>query len=282
MRASLLLALASPTVAHAGWPEDVVVSGMLEHDGQLIDAGVARARFDELVAELGAGIANKPLAPARTLGSAGFDLSIGGTFVLTRTAAADDGSPSGWTLAHGDEDPGAVLFIPTLTARKGLPSSFEVGASAGWVGGARQGVLSGFARLAPVEGYEPWPDIALQVGYSGYIGNPELDLGTIDLTATLGGTFAFGSDPEIKQAQVSPYIGGGLLLVYARVDVDPEVQEALFPADGDAEPGRSTLAPIPQVQGGIQVTNSTVLFRLAGTWSPGAAPSIHTGMGFMF
>lgn len=280
-----LLALLAPLPAFASWPDDVVVSDMLVNDGSEVDPAVARAGLDQVIGELGSAIANKPLWPARTLGSAGFDLSFGATFAPVTAAAGEDGNPSGWTLAHADGTPSSVLVLPTLTARKGLPSSFEVGASAAWLGTSRQGVLKGFARFAPVEGYEPWPDIVFQAGYASYIGNPELELGAFDATASLGGTFAFGSYPGIRQAQVSLWAGGGMVLVHGRATVDDETLTALYEGDADFDPddpGRTRLDPMPQVHAGLQVTNSTVLFRLTGAWSPTGVPSVHGGMGFMF
>jgi hypothetical protein len=286
MRGLLPCLLLLPVPAWAAWPDDVVVSGMLEHAGQPVTPEAARAGLRQVVRDLGSAAANKPLWPARTLGSAGFDLSLGATVVPLSTGAADgSGGPSGWALAHADEDPATVAVLPTLSARKGLPSSLEVGASAAWHGLTRQGVLSGFARLAPIEGYEPWPDLVFQVGYAGYIGNPELELGTLDATASLGGTFAFGSFPGIRQAEISLWAGGGLLVIHARPVVDDATEAALYAGAVDVDPedpARTRLDPLPQLHGGLQITNSTVLFRLVGAWSPAGVPSVHAGMGFMF
>jgi len=286
MNRLVIAALLLPAPALAAWPDDVVVSEMLEHQGQAIDPAVAREQLGEIATDLGVAIANKPFTPARTLGVAGFDLSAGVTVsLLTRADTTEDGAPTGWALAHPDADPGSLLVLPTMSLRKGLPGSIEVGARASWLAGSRQGVLSGYVRAAPVEGFEPWPDISVQVGYSGYVGNPELELGVLDVTGSLGGTFAFGSFPGIRQAQWSPWIGGGVLVLHGRTTLDDYDRERLYEdaVDDDGEATESlSLGAHPQVHAGFQVTNSTVLFRLAGAWSPTSVPTLHAGMGFMF
>lgn len=280
MRTSLLAALALPLPAAAAWPADVVLSGMGEHRGRPVEQQVIEDGYRDVIQGLGVAIANKPLAPARTLGSAGFDVSFGLTATVLDPSPTSDGDPTGWALAT--ERTGAALAIPTLTVRKGLPGSVELGASAGWVAGSRQGVLGGFARFAPVEGYEPWPDISFQAGYAGYVGNSELLLGTLDLTASIGASVPFGETDEVRQARFSPWIGGGLLVVHGRALIDPDAQATLFGPDRTGDPTRTPLTPLPQVQVGLQITNNTALVRLSTAWTPGVAPSIHAGMGFMF
>lgn len=255
---------------------------MLEHDGAAVAPDTARGQLGIIAAELAGAIANQPLAPARTLGVAGFELSAGLTLAFIDKSADDDGAPSGWQLADIDEDPGAATVLPTLTVRKGLPGSVEVGARSSWLASTRQGVVGVFARAAPVEGYEPWPDLSFQVGYSAYVGNPELKLSTVDLSASLGGTFAFGSYPGIRQAQFSPYIGGGVVLPTGRTVLDEIDSEAFYAGDSSASPEKLQLSAQPKIHGGLQVTNSTVLFRMVGGWSPQSAPTFHAGMGFMF
>lgn len=286
MRILLAAGLLLPAPALAAWPDDVVVGEMLTHQGEGITPEYARDRLQEISTDLGVAIANKPVSPARTLGVAGFDLSAGvTTSLVTKGDTLEEGGPSGWALAHPDGDPNGLLVLPTLVMRKGFPASIELGARASWLAGTRQGVVGGFVRFAPVEGFEPWPDLSFQVGYSGYVGNPDLELGVLDLTASLGGTFAFGSFPGIRQAQFSPYIGGGLLVMHGRTTLDDLDRQAFYAGaeDADGVVSESLSLPLqPQVHLGFQVTNSTVLFRLAGAWSPSSIPTLHAGMGFMF
>jgi hypothetical protein len=277
-----LVLLVFPVPAYAAWPEDVSVSGLVVHQGSAVEPEVAREALDQVIDRLGVGIANKAAYPARTLGSAGFDLSLSATVVLLNAGLGESTGPTPWERVHPNEDPAASLVIPALTARKGLPGSIEVGGTAGWLGGSRQGLFGGFLRFAPVEGYEPWPDLAIQVGYTGYVGNPELDLGALDFSGTIGGTAPFGSFPGIRQAQFSPWIGGGIVLVHARTHLEPEAESTLYAGSAEEDPTLTRFRPHPQIHGGMQITNSTLLVRVAGTYSLTAAPSLHAAMGFMF
>ena len=284
-RALPLLAALLPTAAWASWPEDVTLSGMTEHGGvRVADQAGLQAAYEQLVLEMGTAIANKPLAPAETLGAFGFDFSAGNTFVFVDTRATTGDPPTPWERAHTDESPQNLMFVPSMTARKGLPFSLEAGATASWVGMSRQGAFGGFARLGIVEGYKPWPDLTLQLGYSGYVGNDELELGVLDMGVTLGSTYAFGSFPGIRQAQFAPYLNFSMLQVSAAPILDDDTGEAIFGQEGWTQIGgeRTRYDPFPQLAAGWQVTNSTVLFRMLGTWSPATVPTFHMGMGFTF
>jgi hypothetical protein len=275
------LLLLLPVPAPAAWPAEVVITDLTTHRGAPVAPEIAARGHDQVIRGLGVAVANKPVHPARTLGSAGTDVSFGLTATLLATEPDDDGNPSGWALTT--RQTGVGLMIPTMTVRKGLPGSVEVGGSAGWIGSSRQGVLGAFVRAAPLEGMEPAPDLSFQLGYAGYVGNPDLLLGALDASASIGGSIPFGGDgDEVKQARISPFAGGGLLVVHARTIVDAATQAAIWGPDRDGDPSRTRPTPIPQLHAGVHITNNTALVRLAGTWSPGVAPSLHFGLGFMF
>ncbi len=261
-------------------PEDLTLSGMQEHGGQKVVTSLDED-WRSLVKELGIVVANKPTNPGETLGAYGFELSATNTFAFI-SAESEDG-PTPWQRATPDEDPGAYLAIPQLTARKGLPLSLEVGATAGWIGLTRQGVFGGFGRLGIVEGYKPWPDLSVQLGYSGYVANDEIELGVLDLGVTLGSQFAFGSFPGINNAQFHPYVTFQSLRVSA-APVDDEVAAALgltpIGRAGNAEADPAMV--IPQLAAGFVVVNGTVHFKLVGTWSPGSIATVTIGMGFTY
>jgi len=281
---AIALLISSP--AFAGPPSDISIAGMASYQGvEVDDPNQLSDAFDGLMRDLGIAIANKPAWPAETTGANGFDFSLG-TTILFLEQSDDAQSPTHWQRANSEQDQDAFLYIPSVTARKGLPLSIELGATASWMSGSQMGVFGGFARAALVEGYKPWPDLTVQIGYSGYIGHPELELGVLDIGVTLGSTYAFGSIPGIHQAQVSPWINVMFLQMFTAVNADVETRAALFgELEEDAEVdkrGRRSYGPIPQMGLGAQVTSSTVLFRIAGTWTPQAVPSLYVGIGFSY
>jgi hypothetical protein len=106
---------------------------------------------------------------------------VANTFAFVRTGTTDGLHPTGWDLASESEDPQNFLYIPWIQVRKGLPASLEIGANAGWIGATSTGVLGVYGRWSVVEGYRRIPDVALQLGYAGYIGNDELELGIVEI-----------------------------------------------------------------------------------------------------
>lgn len=279
---TLALCLLLPTTALAAWPDDVTPSAMGEWQGSAL-VGSQEDAWLQLVDELGTAVANKPLAPAGTLGPLGFDLSTGTTLAFISHGTDDEPSP--WGLAHTDSAPASVLIMPQLGLRKGLPMSLEVGMDAAWLGVSRQGTFGGYGRAALVEGYKPWPDLTVQLGYAGYVGNDELDLGVTDMGVSLGSTFPFGSFPGLRSAQFSPWVTYTRLRVRARATVDPNlaadlglVEVAGKDSDAEGTPARV----IHRVSTGFQIANGNYLLRIVGTWAPRTIPTMTLGMGFTY
>ena len=262
------LTLLLPGLAQAAWPNDITLSKMTEHGGlRVVDTDLLGADYQTLVAELGTAIANKPLAPAETLGASGFDFSFSNSFVFV-LAHRNDGTPSPWERAHENEDPSAYLLVPTISARKGLPFSLEAGANLSWIAMSRNGSFGGYGRLSIVEGYKPAPDLTIQIGYAGYVGNDEIEVGVMDMGVTLGSTFAFGTFPGINSSQFSPYLNFTLL----RITAAPLIDEAMATKISAAAISGKDAITLPQVAGGFQITNGTFLMRILGAWAPTPAP----------
>ncbi len=274
---AVLTWLLLPLPALAGWPNDVRVSELRTHDGLRAPAPTTEA-WRALVADLGTAVANVPWVPAATTGAVGWDVSLGNTFVFVD--AYDDDEPTAWQRSHPEGRPAPYLFLPAMTLRKGLPWSFEVGTTGGWVGGSRQGVLGGFVRYAPFENHKPYPDLAFQVGYSGYIGNDELDLGVLDLGVTVGSTFPLHRIEEgVTYSHWSPFLGVDLL----RVSASPRLSDELAADVGAFPLGRGaeeTALALVRVSTGFQVTTGRALLRLGASWVPQTAPTLGVGMGF--
>lgn len=281
--------------ARAAFPEDVSISEMDEYNGAstyLPDTTQAGSDYvvtgyQTLVKELGTAIANKPMAPGESLGINVFHVGIANTFVFVRTGSSDGIHPSGWDLADKDEDPQSYLFIPWLQVRKGLPASLEIGANAGWIGLTRTGVLGVYGRWSVVEGYRRVPDLALQVGYAGYIGNDELELGVMDMSATLGYSLPFGVTEGINQAVFSPYVGIGLNRIHAaprgdlsRTDLEGRVTEV---SGFNADTNNFVVGFVPvQIDGGFRIINGDFSATLAATYSPDLIATLSLGFGFVY
>ncbi len=231
LRSLLLLpVLGWSSVAAAQWPDDVRLSTMSSFDGEPVSSlATNRAAYEQVVRELGAIIANKPVSVAHTSGLEGFDISFQNTlgFISANGENNVAGAPAAWERTHADNDPSHTLWIPRIHVRKGLPISAEVGANVGYVAFSQQTVFGAYGRWGLVEGYRQFPNVVIQGGYTAYLGNPELDLGVMDMSATIGYSFPFGRFAGINEADFSPYFGVGWLQINAVPTLDAEVQEAL-------------------------------------------------------
>ncbi len=280
--------------ARAAFPEDPSITAMDDFAGAStyipdtsVEADYVVEGYQTMVKELGVSIANKPMAPGESLGMNGFHVGIANTFAFIRTGSTDGTHPTGWDLADDEEDPQAFLFIPWLQVRKGLPASLEVGANAGWIGMTNTGVLGVYGRWSLVEGHRRIPDLAIQAGYSGYIGNDELELGVMDMSATIGYSLPFGVTQGINQAVFSPYVGIGLNRIHAapradltRTDLDGRITEVTGFAD-DTTHFVEGFAPL-QIDGGFRIVNGDFAATLAATYSPGLIATVNVGFGFVY
>ncbi len=277
--------------ALAGFPESISLRAMDDFDGvSTVPLGedYVTTGYVQVAKELGVLLANKPLAPAETLGVNGFSVGVATTFGFTRTGSLDGANPAGWDLVDPDEAPPLFMYVPQLQVRKGLPLSLEVGMNAGWIGSSETGVVGGFGRWAPLEGYRQAPDLAFQVGWAGYVGNDELELGVSDMSATLGYSIPFGTLAGIHQSIFSPYVGIGTNSIHAAPRADltgTQLQGRLPEKSGDTDDGveayDETFAPLV-IDGGFRVQNGDFTITLAGTYSPSLIATGSLGFGFVY
>lgn len=284
-RASILLALTLAGPAFAAWPNDVMLDEIDTWRGQaVLDPELITADYHQVLQELGTAISNKAMHGGETLGLYGFEVGLSNTIAFIDTRA-EGGQPSPWGRVHQDNEPANMLVIPRLDIRKGLPASIEVGASMGYLAQSRQTSLGGFVRAAPLEGYRDMPDVVLQVGYAGYVGNDQLELGTMDVSGTVGYTIPFGRIIGVNSASVAPYLGFGALKIHARPNLPEEEQGELGigPVSGfsDSEYFSEDFS-LWQLHGGFRITSGSFSFRGAGTWVPSGLGTVNVGMGFVY
>jgi hypothetical protein len=275
-----MLALTLPLLARAATPEDITLSGMSEHGGVAIVASL-EDDYLQLIRELGTAVAARPGMPAETVGAYGFDVATGvqAAFIDT-TGTSDDPSP--WERAHPSEDPGPFLYMPYVSVRKGLPLSTEIGTDVAWLGGSSQLSLSGYGRVAIVEGYRPAPDLSIRLGYSAYVGNDELELGVIDLGATLGTTVPFGPLPIVRNGRFSPWIEYTTLRVRAAPILSDELATqigAVQISSGKTDAAYTPASIVPVFAGGMLIQGGVWSLRLSGSWAPTAIVCADVGMG---
>jgi len=272
------------TDAAAKWPDDVDLVGMTVHGGDpIVDPAVLAEDYRRLIAELGMAVGTRSLPAPHTLGVSGFEVALDSTvsFISTR---GNEENPAPWERAHVAEDPSAVLVQPGFSVRKGLPFSLEVGLTGRWLGVSRQGVFGGQLRAGLVEGYKPWPDVVLHVGYTAYIGNDQLKLGTTDIGVTLGTRAPVGPIKGARTGSVSPFLDVTLMIINGTPTIDPGIAGEI----GAGSYGNRGLEPrlkpltVPTFNGGVQFDVGRLMFRLSGGYGLKATAWAGGSLGFRY
>lgn len=162
--------------------------------------------FAKLVRELGMVVSPRPLAPAETLGEAGFAFGVG-TSVMDIRQDADY-----WRRATPEEGKTAADLLTTLhlQLRKGLPFSFETGGTLSYLVGSEMFMLGAELKWAVNEGFVLLPDIAVRGTINALLGNRDLDMITGGADVTISHPFPIGG-----MVTLTPYAGWNRLVISA-------------------------------------------------------------------
>lgn len=282
----MLLTVHLAATARATFPENVDITAMTDFGGNAVfDQQVLGDSYNQLIKELGTVVVNKP-TPAASLGAYGFDVDFATHFVFTE-GHFRAGEVSPWARASTDETSEPYRVVPTLTVRKGLPLSTEVGASFGWISGSTTGTFGAYGKISVLQGYRPVPDVSLKVGYSGYVGNDQLDLSVLDAGVTVGTTIPVGRHAKVNTGKVAPFASISILRVTANPTIDPDVEKAIGAVRYTRPVFGSTDVIEPPLTYelfgvGVQVVSGVAHLQLATSWSPSTIPAISTSFGFTY
>lgn len=196
---------------------------------------IRQREFANLAIEFGFAIAEPILAPAETLGVAGFDLGVEFSFVNIPENSTH------WRKAVEDGRPDDYLMITRIRLRKGLPFSFEIEGTIGFIHN-HSGVLAGFGlKWALNEGLTYFPDIGFRLSVNRLFGSRDLDLVT--------GTADFWMSKQfsvVGMFTITPYAGYSLVFVRASSQVlDPTPLNFGDNEDGSTGSSNFVFKPVP-------------------------------------
>ncbi len=256
----LLVVLFAAPAAAAGF-DDIDVDRL-----NAIEPARRQARFNQVVRELVMAATPAPNHAVAALGLYELEAGIETRLAFIHTGAAAGEATSAWQDLVEDGDPAPVYFSPGLVLRKGLPYGFEVGGRANWILMTRQFVISGYGRAVPFGGWSKVPDVSIQWGYTGYVGNAQLQLGVFDLDVTIGYGFKVPGTALKRAVTISPFGGYSFLLADAspgQVDVD-----LVGPVSGDADRAGPGVNPLDyrfhRIVLGVDIGGGGASFRVGG------------------
>jgi len=162
------------------------------------DAGEVQGtdKFKSLVGDFSQVIAPPFLAPAETLGEAGF--AVG----LVPSVAFIPSDEQHWQQGVEDRNPSSAVFVPNLLIRKGLPFSFEVAGSMSHVSGSDMFTVGSHIKWALNEGFYLFPDVAVRGTVNTLVGSKDLQMITAGWDVSVSKAF-----PIAGVMSVTPYAG---------------------------------------------------------------------------
>jgi hypothetical protein len=163
-------------------------------------------RFRDFATQLGYVFAPRLASPAETLGHSGFQIGA----LWSGTAVSKDQPYWAVTEKGQSGTPRGLLQTLQLEIRKGLPFSFEVGATFMWLIESQLFAPGLEVRWALQEGYKYIPDFGLRGSVNHMVGNRDMLLTTVGLDAVLSKSFGlFG------MVNVAPYVSWSLIMIAA-------------------------------------------------------------------
>ena len=256
-----LLAVLLTTPAAAAGLDDISVDRL-----NAVEPSRRQARFNSVVRELAMAMTPSPNHAVAALGLYELEAGVETRLAFIHTGPALGEATSPWQDMVEDGDPLPVYFSPGLVLRKGLPFGFEVGGRASWILLTRQFMVSGYGRAVPFGGWSKVPDVAIQWGYTGYVGNSQLQLGVFDLDVTIGYSFDIAGSATKRTTTISPFGGYSFLLADAtpgQVDID-----FVDPVSGDAERAGPGVNPLDyrfhRIVLGVEIGGGGAAFRIGG------------------
>ncbi|MET0593356.1 MAG: hypothetical protein ABW133_11690 [Polyangiaceae bacterium] len=244
LAASLVAAVAAPGTAHAD-PMDPALE-RFSYDGSdptlgcgssgLYRPGATPCRLDEpsfkkLINQYGAAIAPAMMAPARTTGYGGFQITAQGVFTTIdndadywKNGTQGPKDPTTGQYSIRNKTPDSWLQVYGVNVRKGLPLGFEIAGSVAYV--ARTSIVAGGGdlRWSLLEGFRTgvlgyFPDFSVGGGVRTITGTPQFQLTVVSADAALSKPIAI-ADTSV----LTPYVGYQFLRIFGdsgMIDLTP-------------------------------------------------------------
>jgi hypothetical protein len=161
----------------------------------------------------------------------------------------------------------------------------EFGVKGGLIASDTGSIFGTYIKCSPFEGYLKAPNIAVQMGYSGYVGNPDLALGTMDMSVSIGKALPFGPIVGINESIIHPYAAVGWYWVRA----DPRLTES--------ETERFGITPVSSFKNskyytdgfrniawdvGVEIQSNEIFVAFSTSNAPNHLWSVQSNIGYRF
>ena len=212
-----------------GHPDPIKKCDASVNDGCTLAGDLsAQRRFARMTAALGLAFVPGLIEAAGTMGQTGFEVGF------SQTAAFLKLDPSEWASVgtQAARAPPPVLSISTLTLRKGLGGSLELGTHISYLAGSQILGVGAELRFALIDGLDYAPDLAVRAYGTRLLGTAELDLTTVGADALISKSWGVGG-----MVKLQPYFQFGIAMVHATsgvVDFQPGAEDPKDPTADDS------------------------------------------------
>ncbi len=214
---------------------------------------LAQSEFRTFSEDLGAALSYKPITPAESLGTTGFDMGIEVTQTDTSKSAQI------WSKATNGGSSVSKVYVPRLHIAKGLPLGIDIAAFYSRIPSANISLVGTELRYAIVEGGVATPAIAVRGSYTKLSGVDQLGLNTKGLDVSISKGFAM----------FTPYAGVGQVWVNSKANVtgtggvtlDESFTQSKVFVGANLNFGLTNIAAEVDKTGGIQSVSLKLGFR---------------------
>lgn len=172
------------------------------------------ALFEDLVTDFGQVMAPKLVAPAETLGEAGFAVQFVPSIsfipndevhwqrAVQGNTVPRDGQGQIQPRSIVGDSPSPVMFTPQLIVRKGLPFSLEYAGTFSHIAGSDMFTVGSQLKWALNEGFRMFPDVAVRGAVNTLLGSKDLEMLTVSWDISISKAF-----PIAGVMSIAPYAG---------------------------------------------------------------------------
>lgn len=191
---------------HKGVERSPWANGDCIDEDCILNVNADNELFKGFARELGMVMSPKYLAPAESLGLAGFAVGLEASF------STIDNQKEHWKKASPDQGKTTAQTLSTMQihVRKGLPFSFELGGTMTKLFESDIIALGAELKWAFNEGFYYLPDIAVRGSVNRLLGSRDLDMLTGGVDVSISHPFGIGG-----MLSLTPYIGWNLLFISA-------------------------------------------------------------------
>ncbi len=270
-----------------GNPDSMITCTICDGSDNTRVAGdpLAQTRFARMTAALGLAFVPGFGETAASIGQAGFEIGFTQSARILSINANEWATDGSWNAsspalpqAQQFSQPPGALMLSSLTIRKGIGGSFDIGAFATYLAESQMFALGAEVRGALIDGIDYAPDLSIRAWGARVVGTRELDLTMAGADAMLSKSFGVSGSVKLQ-----PYGQFGVVLINATsgvIDFNPAHQDLKNPTSADGVFGDIHMLEnrYNRAAAGLRIVAGAAVIGLEGDYAFGTSPVQHNAL----